>query len=371
MNKVTLEVAAIADALGRASTVAPDKGAAFDKASGIIIELHPTEEQIILRATNLDVFYTEWVDCLAIEGEVKQWRLPSKVLTAFVASLPIGSGKSVTFEENGKGTIKITSGRSTAQFRVIDPETFYPEWFPFDEDNMTVIPNLGARITQVEWAASKDVPALGIRFDGTDIMATDRYRLSVMPLKIEGMEDGITIPPSVLTAVLKKMGDAKIKVENNHLLIAPDTHTQLMIITIGEGFPNMGKVMRRDYPEKIDIRKTELIDIIQRTMKIASDRFPVLKLFIGREELATMMAEEERGFIGDVIAVPAQATHARIEVRYHPNNLLDALLNCPSEKIELHYDPAAPKKALLYIKDGSGYEVWLAPRQEIPPGVAS
>jgi hypothetical protein len=57
--KAIFENATIADSIAKASRVAPTKGEAFDKASGILMTLDPEEKTVTLRSTNLMVFYLE------------------------------------------------------------------------------------------------------------------------------------------------------------------------------------------------------------------------------------------------------------------------------------------------------------------------
>lgn len=364
MTSVVFETATLADSVRKAAAIAPAKaGDSFDKAAGLMLEIYPDHDQVILRATDLLLYYMEWLDPLEASGEPVRWRLPSKVFEAIISSLPIGSGKTVVLTQENS-TLKISSGRTRASVRLIRVQD-YPSWYPFETDGLKVVSDIGARIAQAEWAADKSVPAFGIRLTGTHVFATDKYRLVSVPLDLDTPE-AITIPPSVLTQLLKKVGETRIGIDDTHLLVMPDDHTQVKAVRIGEKFPPIERVMIRDHPNQIKCRRNELVEIINRATKIGADRFPVLRLIIGKEEFATFMAEEELGHIGDVLEIPGQATHARIEIRMHPQNLLDALTNSPSEEVIFHYDPDSPKKKLVRIDGGSGYEVWLAPRGDVP-----
>lgn len=358
-TSVVFETATFADAVKKAERVAPDKGMAFDKAAGIMVEVFPDDDAVVVRSTNLEVFYMEFVDSLQITGDKAQWCFPSRVFASYIASLPIAGNKSVTLTSDGR-VVTIQQGRSTARLNTIMPE-YYPDWEVFDEDGMVTVPELGGRLAQVEWAASKTEVALGIRFTGTHVAAMDRQRLAVAPLLIPELEEPFTIPPRILSQVVRERGETKLRRDSQQLFIMPDAHTQVRTVMIGEAYPPIDKLMSRERDEKIKFNKTPVIDMINRTMKIAAaDRFPTLKIYIGREEIAAHMIDDEKGNIGDVVEIPGQALHRRAEFLFLPENLLDALTNSPSEEVELGYTPN--KRQLIYINGGSGYESWIAPR---------
>jgi len=365
MTTVTFETAALQASVSKAEAVAPDKGNAFDKAAGIVLEVSPKDEAVVLRSTNLDIYYLEWLDPLEVDGEHVVWRLPSKPLAAFIKTLPIGSGKTVTLTQDGNG-IAFSSGRTKAKIQMMNAAD-YVMWQPFDDTDMTEVSDLGARLAQVEWAASRDVHALGLRFEPEFVCATDRFRLAVAPIKIANLSEGVTIPPATLTTVLKPLSDAKIRVEGTQLFVMPDQYTQLRCVLIGEKYPPVHKLMIRERPETVKFKKTEVIEMVKRAMSISSDRMPRLRLIIGREELAAMVSEAQTGFVGDVLALTGQALHPRCEIHFTPAIFLDAIQNSPSEEVVMGYDPNDARKCKVYFNGGSGYEVWTAPLGDAPP----
>lgn len=373
MTKVTFETATFADAIKKADRIAPSKGKSFDKAAGVLIEIDPANEPpVIVRATNLDIYSMEWVDTLAVEGEAMTWRLPSSLLAQTVSSLPIGSGATVTFENitdnRGHHIIQMTtSGRTKAKFNTMRTED-YPSWSAFDPDNLYRADDIGGRIAQVEWAAAKSdtIEVLaGIHFDGQTCLATDRYKLACAELKIPDLEFPVTAPAGLLGQILKKTGEVSIGVSGGQLLIMPDEHTQLRAVLFGADYPNAGKIMKRNKPQIIKLKRGPLLDIINRANNFSgADRFPTLRVFFGNEEVAVMMNNEEIGLLGDVVEVPGQAVHKRFEVRFSPKNLTDALAFAPNDEIEIGYD-TSDSKGIIYINGGSGYEAWVMPRGDV------
>lgn len=359
------ETATLADCIKKAARVAPAKGQAFDKAAGILLEVSP--DQVTVRATNLEVFYTEWIDPVSVEG-TGTWRLPAQLFASVLASLPIGTGKEVTLEQNDRA-LKLAAGRTRAQFNLIDPE-YYPVWLPFDPDELTTVPEMGGRIGQVSWASSKNVteaPLCGVHFNGDLAIATDRYRFCVAPLHVAGLQKPVTIPGSTLSQVLSNTGEVSIGFDDRQMLILPDEHTQIRCITYEQSYPKIDRVMKRDHPCQITCRKSELLEIVNRALNFTgSDRTPTMRVYLGQEEIAVMMANTEIGLLGDVVEVPGQATHKRIEVKFTPKNLTDALSNAPNEEVTLCY--STEKIGNFRIDGGSGYEAWIAPRADTGAG---
>lgn len=363
--RAVFETATIADAIKKAARVAPAKGQAFDKAAGILLEVAP--DITTVRATNLEVFYTEWIDPVEVEG-MGTWRLPAQLLASVLGSLPIGTGKQVVFEQNDR-VLKLAAGRTRAQFNLIDPE-YYPVWLAFNPDDLIAVPDMGGRIGQVSWASSKnpaEAPLCGVHFDGNLAIATDRYRFSVTPLKVDGLQRPVTIPGATLSQVLSNTGEVSIGFDDRQMLVLPDEHTQIRCITYDQAYPKIDRVMKRDHPNKVTLRKSDFLDIINRALNFTgSDRTPTMRIFIGSEEIAVMMNNSEIGMLGDVVEVPGQCDHKRFEVKFTPKNLMDALNNAPNEEVTLCYNPESPGN--FRIDGGSGYEAWIAPRRDSGEG---
>jgi DNA polymerase III sliding clamp (beta) subunit (PCNA family) len=365
VTTVVFETATIADAVKAAERVAPNKGAAFDKASGIVIEVDPANGTVVLKSTNMDLFHMAWIDAVSMEGEPATWRLPSMLFARHMAALPIGSGKEVTFTQVDR-QLRVEQGRTKARFNLIDAE-FYPSWAAFDPDELTAVKDFGGRIGLVEWAAAKDgIPLTGVHFDGELAIATDRYRLAAVPLAIPGLATPCTVPAGLLSSILKQTGEVSLAVDATQMLLMPDEHTQIRCVLYGEKYLDARRIMEnnREYPATVKVKRPALLEVIGRAMNFTgSERFPTLRMFVGMEEIGCMMQEREQGMIGDVYEVPGQATHEKVELKFTPKNLVDALNAAPNDEVEIHYDPSRPNK-IVYINGGSGYEAWVMPRRE-------
>lgn len=363
-TSVTFETATIADAIKKASRVSPAKGKAFDEAGGIVIEITTGESpQVIIRATNLDVFQTEWVDCVRAEGEDAIWRLPTGLLASFMASLPIGTGKEVVLQEIKQGLyshIKISAGRAKAKLNLLDV-TDYPSWGTFDPDDLTPILDFGGKVDMVEWAAnsSEQPPLSGVNFTGTEVQATDRYRVAVAPLIIPGLEEPATVPSGILGQILKQTGEVRVKFTEHQLFMMPDSTTQIISVIYGAPYPKMKKIKDRERPQSFTVRKDDLLAVINRsTLASQTERVPTLRMFIGAEEVACMTEGTDQVYVGDILEVAGQCTHERFEIKFTPKNLVDSLNKVPNERVTIGYDISNPM-AVLYLNGGSGFEAWV------------
>jgi DNA polymerase III sliding clamp (beta) subunit (PCNA family) len=358
--KVSFENATIADSVGKAARVAPTKGEAFDKASGILMELDATDNTVTLRSTNLLIYYLEVVDAIEVAANVT-WRFNAQILSQVLAKLPIGTDKIVTFEQKGN-EIHMKSGRTTAKFRTLDT-SYYPTWEPYDPNLLEMVPDLGARIQQVEWAAS-DQPELsfaGIHLDGKHIIATDRFRLAQVPCEAEPIYKPITIPAGVLKPVLANLRDVAIGIDEGQFLLMPDVSTQIRTTIYAHDYPNVGGALAQEWPEKVTLRKAALIEIIDRAVVFAQrDRSPKLTVIIGKSEIAVMCTDAEMGLLGDAIEIEG-ADHGRKHFFFTPKNLSDALAAAPSDQIDLYYDTENSRKPFK-IDGGSGFTALVMPR---------
>lgn len=363
---ITFEAATIIDAVRKAAQVAPGKsGVAFDKASGLLLHVTPSQDvKCLIRATNLDIFYSEVVGSLSQDGPDTVWRLPAQLLNEIIGTLDIKSGNTIAFKQDGN-QVHVSSGRMKAKFRTMDA-SYYPDWEMFDQVSMTTVQNLGGKISLVEWAAAAGTgpPFGGIYLDGESVIATDRYKLVRVPLEAD-LPHPVLIPVG-LGSMLRQMGDTQLQVAGNQLQLMPDDYTQIAAVLFDSAYPPVASVMRTDYPEFIDVSKTLLAGIITRATKMAgADRMPIVDLYLGKGEVAAFLENVEQGLVGDVVELPGQASHPRVKLRFTPQYLLTSLNKSPSERVKIGYDPSDSDR-VIYIDGGSGYEAWVIPRRDQP-----
>lgn len=361
------ETAALASAVGKAARIAPTKGSAFDTCSGIMFEFNPIDQLVTIRATNELIYYLEVVDAISMEGETTV-RLSSIVMNGILSKLPIGSGKEVTLITDDSH-MQIIQGRMKARIRQLD-KSYYPEWEPFSPDGLEIVENLGERIKAVEWAAdTKGLVALsGVHLDGQSIVATDRYRVATMPCVAPPIHRPITVPVGIFDPIVRSMTDVAVGITEGMFLLMPDAATQIKTVIIADPFPNVDGVMKRNQSHCIEFERDSLLEMIERALVIGTasgDRTPLLKLFIGCEEIAVMMEDQELGLLGDVIDIPGYATHDRIILHFTPKNLTEPLRLAPNNKIKFYYNIEKTGASPIRIDGGSGFEVWVMGRADL------
>lgn len=364
MTSVTFETATLQVAVKKAARIAPSKGAAFDKASGIVIDVQ--DESVVLRATNLDVYYMEWVDFTAREGENVSWRLPASVLNEIVGNMPISSGSTVTLKQEGR-MLLFSCGRLRGKLAIMDI-IYYPIWYAFDPDEMFTAQNFGGRMAQAEWAADKtQIPICGLYMDGNVLVATNRFQLAIVDMPIENFGQPITFPAGILSTVLKQTGDIEIGVDSNQLLLMPDEHTQIRAVVYDVPYPDYKSILARAIlPQSVTLDKTIVTTLINQAMSmVGSNRNPKIKVFIGREQLACML-EGDLGHIGNVVDIPGQALHERVEIHFTPSYLTQAIEASSGERFDLKYNPEKVD-GMVAIDSGGGYQGFVMARRHNEP----
>ncbi len=379
MTKVVFETATIQDALKKANIVAPSRGEAFDKAAGIMLTVTRGQEEVLVQATNLEIFYSEWISTLSVtlpDGvEEVQWLVPSRTAAAIVASFPIGTGREVTMEQPaGSRTLKIMSARSRGSLQLITPE-HYPQWDVFDPDDLVEVEEFAARLSMVEWACSPDFESSfsGINLDGQYAQACDRYRVARVPMKVDAgtawpFASDVTIPSRVLSQIIRQTGIVSLGCTPSELLVLPSDHVQIRAVLHAQEYMKLDRITTMTYDWKLEVRKSSLLEILNRVMLVAgTDRNPQLRMWIGKSEIAVMMEDGDENNLGDILGTPGFADHERVSLSFSPKNLLEAIDKCPSEKFTFYYTPAEPLR-IIKIDDGAGYEAWVTPRRPPKPG---
>jgi DNA polymerase III sliding clamp (beta) subunit (PCNA family) len=240
----------------------------------------------------------------------------------------------------------------------------YPQWEIFDPSELTVVNDLGGKLALVEWAAGlKELaPLCGININGEIVKATDRYKLAVVPLEIPGLENPVTIPAGMLAQILRQTGEVRVGFTEHQMLLMPNDTTQLRLVTFAGDYPTMAKLMNRERPFSLSVKKDELLAIVNRaTLAAPGDRLPLLNLYIGKESIAAKVDGPESAVV-DQIDIPGQAQHPRVNIKVTPKMLTDILNHAPNDSVTIHYDVDKPE-GVLYINGGSGFECWMVARK--------
>lgn len=361
---VEFEVAALADAVRKAAAVAPTRGIAFQKAAGVVLVV--SKDEVIVKGTDTVTQIAIWLTPESFEGKPATWRIPSKVFSEVLGKLKTTMNKTLTLSQDG-GTLRLVHGRSTrASFMMIPPDEF-PDWSPFDPDGMKLAEGMAGAAAAVQWAASKgtEVPFTGVHFNGTQVIATDKYRFAVRECAVD-LSQPITVPPAALTVVLKATDSVLVRVDGSRLYMMPDEHTQISTSVYGVPYPvaAVKRLVSRQYPYKVRLNKSDFADMLDLVCSmIQSDRQPTLILIFGKQEVAAMLSNTSTGLLGNIIETPGQLDFKeRHEIRFKPEYLQGALDGCTGSEIVMEFDPSDAR--IPFFIDGGDIKYWLAPRQK-------
>lgn len=363
MTTVEFEIAGLNDALKRAAKIAPTKGRKLETYAGLMFEVIPeTEEEnatVILRATNGDVFYREWLMPDAIEGDAVDWRLPSMLVANVVASLP--QSKRVIFTDTAdKARLEIKCGKLKATCRKIPPQ-HYPDWDYIDTEQLTHVTGFGERLEQVGWCVGDTPPLNGIHVTGEEMAATNRYRLARTPMPIDGLAEPITVPASVLAPIMKHVVDTKLGVVGNHLCMMPNDQIEIMCTIFDEDYPNIERITNATFTDMVMFDKVTMKNLIERVTSAGStDRQISLEFLIGDQGVELQLLDEEHQ-VFDAMPIEGQCDHPVVHYKFTPQNFTDAVSKAPGEMIMFHYTKDKPT-ALVKFESSDNYEVWVAPR---------
>lgn len=377
MTKVVFETATLIEAVRRASSLAPTKGAAFDKAAGIIVEVVHDQKEVSFRATDDVTFMTHWVKAASVEATDEAdtvWRLPSGPFNGVVSKLrPSGQ---VLLEQDGTG-LNLVSGRTRARLQLMDPKT-YPRWDVFDEDDLAPVDNIGTAIRAVQWAASdsaSDGALEGVHLDGQFAVATNRYRVCRYPVVINDLgDDGLTLAAQSAKAISEMKGEVRFGTDGHQAFFMPDDDTQIRATLYGDRFLRPNMVYDVEHSNSIRLQAPDFVRMIDLTDQItAGDRsMPSLRFWIGKQQIAVIAANDEVGQVRDILDVPGQADHERTEIKINPVELSKALGGGEGTNVVLNYtaglqyvslgsrNPERIKRVLRIDKDG-GYQAWVLP----------
>lgn len=371
MTTLTVETPTIADAVSRAARVAPSKGNAWDKAQGVALMVRPgTNGPLRVLATDLETTYFHRINTLDATGDPIDWRIPSQLLAAFLSSLPMEAGRTVTFADDN-GLCRVTCGKASGVFRLIaDP---LPKITPFDPKGMMQVEDFAQKIDQVAWAVHHDPgPLAGVHIDGTNLWGCDRYRLAKIPCVVP-ITQAITVPLLKLAGLLKNSGAVMLRATADRLEIMPDADTQMTCLLYQEGYPNVSLLVDGfDMIREYSVHREALVDMLTRLLTLAKgERYPQATLTFtatdeGHSNMGMSMTVEDLGTVADELEVGATvdpAVDSELEMRINPANLLSAAQHASRELLSL-FSTGNPLKPLL-ITDPSEFKTWVMPTVKV------
>lgn len=366
--KIVCETGTIADAVQRAARVAPNKGAAFEKAQGVVIEFDGN--LVTITSTDLEVTYRQMFMPLKADDEPWTVRLPSAVLSGFIGGLPMGAGSSVTMEPGRPNTgvladlVHVESGRTQAKFHSIDMDGF-PRIHKYPTTSLQEVSNFARRVQQVAFATDQKDPGVlaGVHIDGEYLWGCDRQRLARVKCVIP-ISAPVTVPLAPLAGVLKNTADLKLGVLDDRFIMQPDDDTQATSIIYAGAYPAVTTLMHRYVFEgRAVFSISAMTNALTRMLVLCrDDRYPRVEVTFRPtdERIDLEMIVPGIGQMND--EVPCQFEDFPTHVTYSmtPTYLLEglAVATGPNIVMELGDDPLKP----IILDDGDGYRYLMMPR---------
>lgn len=367
-TKVTFDNPTLADAVNKASRIAPTKGAAYDKASGIVFVVNTAQQMISVRATNLECSFMQDIPCMSASGDDTSWRIPSAVLGGIVGQLEMGEGKVTEFIDRGDKSIRLKSDKLVVKLALLDASQFPQVFEYFDSDGMTPANALAHRVEQVSWSTDpKSTAMAGVRIDGKRLLGCNQYTIAAVGCEI-ALQNPITVPLSSLAQVLKTGSDVRCRAVDRVLQILLDDNTRATTTLINAPYPPLDKAMRTNFTGVIQVHRQSFVDKLSRMMVlIRQERIPKVHLEINGSTLIKMitfdMEVPDLGRIQDSLDFVSDYEDVH-KIAFAPRMLLDGASNAKGDILSISF--GHPEKALAAIRltDTHGYCCYVSPKKD-------
>jgi DNA polymerase III sliding clamp (beta) subunit (PCNA family) len=363
MPEIKLYVATFSEAVQRCASVAPNKGVAFDKSHGIMLEYSKQRDELVIRSTDLIVSYSEIVnDVHSVESEGDfTWRVPSSLLAGIVRNFPLDGDMTMRHDNSdGDDHVHLKCGRRKAKLRLaMDVESF-PEWVFCDEsEGFLPADGLGERLKQVGWATDKTNNLLmGVHFDGKFMSATDKYKLVRCPFEL-ALGKPVTVSLAMLSGLLAGLpGRFTAYADDTRLYLAIGKEIRITTQLLDGVFPDISKIPDTGYKYEVQVSRSMLQEMIQdQLVLVKNERFPRVQLTLSADLLRVALVVDEVGDMEDSITV--NWPHDRFHIEFTPDYIIKALSGTTSSMVTFHLNS---EQSLICIKDEVDYVAWVQPR---------
>lgn len=368
MKKATFEVATFADAVNKASRIAPYKGIPFDRAAGVVIEVDPaTPETVIITSTDLQMTFRQEVSALEVGDEPATWRVPSKLLNSIMSTLPLVSGSTIVMAEKepSDSYVYFKSGKTKAKLRTITGD--YPLIDHIDPTKLQAVGNFARRMQQVAWATDKNAASVlgGIHINGTHLFGCDKQTMAMVPCAVP-LDRPVTAPLSELSALIKNTSEVGLAATDTHLMLMPDAYTQMSSVLYASEYPKVETVINRvQYTETLNVSVDALTASLARMLILVKvERYPVTTIEIGDGVMRLEMEVPDVGKIDDEIEIAGGTQGTPFRVSFTPDNLIDAMKASGRPYVTFDYGPTPVSQ--MRIRDDNDFVAIIMPRTVAP-----
>lgn len=374
---VTFENAILQDAVNKAARLAPGKGAAFDKAAGIVFIVDPSLRTCTVRVTDLEVAYEQNIALSDGKGSPAVWRIPSNVLAGIITTLPVGEGATTDFiDRDGDGAIRLKSGRMISKLNIYPNTVDYPDQiFKFTTADLIPAQDLAYRVDQVSWAVDQKSAVLsGVHIDGEYLYGCNQKVLAVAPANIN-VDKPITVPLSSLSVLVKQASDCRVAAADERFFAQLDPESRASSTLIKGQYPNVRGLIRDDYAGRLSVNRQQFLDTLARIMVLTkTDKVPQMRVEINTQNLVpTMTFDMEIPDVGrmmdsiDVSVDPSKEGETPFdglwEAWFAPNLIKDAVDHAKGDSFQFffgHPDPAKTSMMPCRVADSRDYNCYVS-----------
>lgn len=358
----TFPAAPLADSITKASKIAPTKGAAFDKAAGIVITVSPGTDYCVIKSTDLDTTYLQHVPVLSVNGEHKVWRLPSSMISRLLPQLPMGEGSKIMFIDQEDSFMRLKAGSFMGKMRLIDTDS-YPnlDWFKFDASEYGEANDFAKKAEQVSWAVNTSPGNIlsGVHIDGEKLVACDSYCLALVPCPVP-VQAPITVPLGQLPSLLKSATDVRLRADNSRLYLHLDAETQASSQLLVGAYPPVQNIARDTFSGKISFRKSDLIETLARLVVLVNtDKSPTLEVTLTLDKMRLDITSGDERF-QDHVSAKAEMSIPSFTWKMSPQYLSNSVGGCRSDEVSIAFGPKSDLP--LLVQDSKGYACWVMPK---------
>ena len=357
----TCETSDLADAVTRANSIAPVRGAAFDKAAGIEFEVgmdHP----LVIRATDLEQTYLQRMKPTDLEGSGR-FRLPSKVISGFIRTLDPST--QVRLEVGDKGRVSVTSETTEAVLVPIGGDSFPRVGHYPTPSEMAEAADFATCVKQVAWCTHRDkAPLTGVYLDGKMAVGCDGTKLAEVLCAVE-LDRPIAAPLTGMAGALTKGAEVRLAAGKNRLVVMPDDDTEITSVLYAEEYPKVDAIRGfvSGTTHTVELPAKGLLERLNRMLVLCpNERYPLVELTFHPNHLKLVMVVPDMGAMSDELGYASdEIDMVPHQIDFTPDILVSACNASSTSNIELgfvHGDKLKP----IHITDGNGLSVVAMPR---------
>lgn len=349
------------DAIMKASRIAPKRGYAFDIAGGIRFE--SLGDKIVVKASDLDTNYRQEIPG---EGDFESFRIPSSVITSWVAALPTGEGSQINITiSRDEQKVSFFSETSKATFSLVTGESF-PEFEEYDPSALGEIDNFAGRLRQVSWACHRDsVPLSGVHIDGDYLVGCDQARMAEVECSVP-VDAPVTAPLTGVSSALRgHKGPVGVAVSDKKLYLSPDHDTQITSTLYEAVYPDIGTL--RKMVE--GVRETSVLsDVLTASMSrinalCSQERYPAVEMSLEGTSMHLRATVSELGDVEEMLEFETGLGSDSIALKFTPTTLADIATAADGSVITIGWPGDLSPLKPIRVTDGQGFNCIAMPRR--------